>query len=157
MKIKVFFWAVLFLLLTALLPACAAETPPTPEALPAPGVLYAQIAENAALPAMVTLTADELYDVIGIDPAWYSDSAAYFAADGTAPDEILIFLAVDEAAAESLVSVLGTRLQYKRDSAAQYLTENQPMLEGGVVRRDGLTVSLLVTRDMDAVEGCYPK
>jgi hypothetical protein len=64
---------------------------------------------------------------------------------------------VDEAAAVLLENTLNTRLQYKRDSAAQYLTENQPMLENGVVRRDGLTVSLLVAVDMDAIESCYPK
>ncbi|MBE6658994.1 MAG: DUF4358 domain-containing protein [Ruminococcaceae bacterium] len=157
MKTRMLCAVMLVLMLSMLLSACETETPPTVTPLPEPAVLYGQIAEKTTLPAMVTLTADELYDVIGIDPAWYSASAAYFAADGTAPDEILIFLAVDEAAAESLVSVLGTRLQYKQDSASQYLTENQPMLESGVVRRDGLTVSLLVAADMDAVEGCYPE
>ena len=139
------------------LAACTQQTPNAPQALPAPDVLYQTIADAADLVPMLTLTSDELYDVIGIDPAWYTESAAYFAADGTAPDEILIFLAVDEAAAVLLENTLNTRLQYKRDSAAQYLTENQPMLENGVVRRDGLTVSLLVAVDMDAIESCYPK
>ncbi len=157
MKIRILFVTVLLMLFSFSLAACTQQTPNAPQALPAPDVLYQTIADAADLVPMLTLTSDELYDVIGIDPAWYTESAAYFAADGTAPDEILIFLAVDEAAAVLLENTLNTRLQYKRDSAAQYLTENQPMLENGVVRRDGLTVSLLVAVDMDAIESCYPK
>jgi hypothetical protein len=157
LKIRILFVTVLLMLFSFSLAACTQQTPNAPQALPAPDVLYQTIADAADLVPMLTLTSDELYDVIGIDPAWYTESAAYFAADGTAPDEILIFLAVDEAAAVLLENTLNTRLQYKRDSAAQYLTENQPMLENGVVRRDGLTVSLLVAVDMDAIESCYPK
>ena len=154
MKIR-FFSAILFLML--LFSSCggAADASVKIEEPMTPMMLYEQIAQTSGLPAMITLTAEELYDVIGIDPAWYSESAAYFASDGTAPDEILIFLAVDESAADALEGVLYTRLQYKQDSAEQYLTENQPMLENGVVRRDGLMVSLLVCADMDTAEKVY--
>ena len=147
------------LALLCLLSACtdrAEEIQDTAPVVPmTPTALYTQIADAAPLPAMITLTAEELFDVIGIDPAWYTESAAYFAADGTSPDEILIFRAVDDASASALEEVLHARLQYKQDSAAQYLTENQAMLEDGTVRRDGLTVALLVTADMDAVLDVY--
>ena len=141
-----------------LLTACSGSTSDmvSEQTLPAPTALYAQIADAAALEQMITLTADELFDVIGIDPAWYTESAAYFSADGTSPHEVLIFLAVDASAAEALETVLQGRLRYKQDSAAQYLTENQPLLESGIVRRDGLTVSLLVTAEQDAVKALYP-
>jgi hypothetical protein len=92
LKIRILFVTVLLMLFSFSLAACTQQTPNAPQALPAPDVLYQTIADAADLVLMLTLTSDELYDVIGIDPAWYTESAAYFAADGTAPDEILIFL-----------------------------------------------------------------
>ena len=104
---------------------------------------------------MLALTEEILY-MIGVEPQWYTAAAAYVAFSGTSPDEILIFWVADPASVELLEETLDARLQYKRKSAMQYLTENQPVLKNGVVRTDGFTVSLLVTKDMKAVLSVYP-
>lgn len=122
-----------------------------------PAAQYAEIAAAAQLPEMLALTADELLYMIGIEPTWYTDAAAYTALSGTSPEEILIFRAADADAAVLLREALDARLKYKQDSAKLYLTENQDMLRGGTVRTDGLTVSLIVCADMEAALSVYPK
>ncbi len=154
MKVRIFFVTLILTLTFSHLFSCGNKETHS-ATLPMPTELYAQIAQTVSLPDMLTLTAEELYDVIGIDPAWYTASAAYFSVNGTSPEEILIFLAVDETAADALENALRTRLKYKQDSAAQYLTENLPMLNDGIVRRDGLTVSLLVCTDTETVSKLY--
>ncbi len=145
------------IMLLLLLCACTAGAPQNAEAdVSDPAALYAAIAEQAELPEMLALTEEDLLYIVGVEPQWYTAAAAYTALSGTSPDEILIFRAADQASADLLQETLERRLQYKQDSAAQYLTENQPVLKTGVVRADGLTVSLLVTGDMEAVLSVYP-
>ncbi|MBE6560285.1 MAG: DUF4358 domain-containing protein [Ruminococcaceae bacterium] len=136
-----------------LLGACAAKEAAD---VSDPAAVYGAIAEAAELSDMFALTADDLLYMIGIEPEWYTASAAYMATEGTSPEEILIFRAADQASADQILEILQSRLQYKQDSAAQYLTENQGILKDGVVRADGLTVSLIVTKDMEAVLSIYP-
>jgi len=93
---------------------------------------------------------------MGIEPQWYTAAAAYAAADSTSPVEILILRAADDASVGQLKEALESRLKLKQDSARLYLTENQSLLRTGVVRVDGLTVSLLVAEDMEAVLSVYP-
>ena len=121
-----------------------------------PAAVYSVIAEAAEIGDMFALTSEDLLYMIGIEPQWYTASAAYMASEGTSPEEILIFRAADQASADLILETLQNRLQYKQDSAAQYLTENQGILKNGIVRADGLTVSLIVTKDMESVLSIYP-
>ena len=105
---------------------------------------------------MLALSEEELLYMIGVEPEQYTAYAAYTASSGTSPEEILIFRASDEASKEQILETLQNRLHYKQDSAAQYLTENQGILRDGVVRADGLTVSLIVTEDIAAALSVYP-
>jgi len=141
------------LLLLCLTAGCASDTD---AALPAPGELYASISELPDFPEMLELTDEEILYMIGIEPHQYTEAAAYTALSGTSPEEILIFLAADEENADLIEQALRDRLQYKRDSARLYLSENQPLLDAGTVRRDNLTVSLLVIRNADEVLKLYP-
>ena len=52
-------------------------------------------------------------------------------------------------------ALLDQRLEYKQESGQLYLTEDQPMLQAGVVRRDGLTVSLIVSGQADEILRVY--
>jgi len=137
-----------------LLSACTAKHPAAD--LSDPAALYSAMTEVTELGDMFALTDEDLLYMIGVDPQWYTSCAAYMASEGTSPEEILIFRAADAASAERILETLENRLQYKRACAAQYLVENQSLLRDGVVRADGLTVSLIVTEDIEAVHSVYP-
>jgi len=123
--------------------------------LPAPAALFDEISTAAQLPAMTDVAADFLETDTGIDPA-ACDGAVYFLLElGTAPDEIIIVRAKTEADAADIMTRLENRLAYKEESAQVYLTEYLPMIQNGVVRRDGLTVSLIVSDQMEAILKVY--
>ena len=46
-------------------------------------------------------------------------------------------------------------LDYKQECGRLYLTEYQPMLRAGVIRRDGLTVSLIVSGQVEEILRVY--
>ena len=54
-------------------------------------------------------------------------------------------------AAQKIQQKLENRLDYKRQSTEQYFTEYQPMVQAGVVRLDGLVVSLIVSDQVDEI------
>ena len=150
MKKTIAFFAGLLLLFAS----CAAKAPPAD--ISDPSALYEAIAGAAGISDMLALSEEELLYMIGVEPDQYTAYAAYTASSGTSPEEILIFRASDEASKEQILETLQNRLRYKQDSAAQYLTENQGILRDGVVRADGLTVSLIVTENIAAALSVYP-
>ena len=150
MKKVIAFFAGLLLLLAS----CAVKTPTAD--VSDPSALYEAIADAAGISDMLALNEEELLYMIGVEPDQYVAYAAYTASNGTSPEEILIFRASDEASKEQILETLQNRLRYKQNSAAQYLTENQGILRDGVVRADGLTVSLLVVEDITAALSVYP-
>lgn len=130
------------------LPGCGAKK----EASPEPAELYAAIEKQADLPDELTdLTQELLEDFTGISPEEYESAVYYLAEAGLAPDEIAIVKAKDTDSADHIQILLQKRLDDKQKAAENYLTEFMPILKAGVVRRDGLTVSLLVTANMENV------
>lgn len=125
--------------------------------LPAPGELYSAVADAAGLSEMLELTPEELQNLVGIDPEEYVDYAAYQASWGMSPDEIIIVRAVDESKAKDIEEKLKSRVEHKRKSSEVYLTENLPIIDAGVVRRDGVTVSMLITENIEAAQSAYNK
>ncbi len=141
-------------------PAPEATPEPTPEATPAPEPLtpeevYQAIAAVAAFPGMVEMADPYLLDNIGVKPEQYTDAVYYLVEQGTDPDEIVIVSAVDDAAAQDVQAKLEQWLARRIDGAQSYLAENLPILEAGVVRRDGNTVALLITSNIDGVQTVY--
>lgn len=142
--------SILFLLI-ALLSGCGAET----GELPPPDELFAAIQADVDLPEMVDTAETELEDLTGIGPDSYDGAVCYRLYDGLAPDEIIIVRGKDNEAAEKVQELLERRLEYKQESGRLYLTEYQPMLQAGVVRRDGLTVSLIVSEQVEEILKVY--
>ncbi len=152
-------------------PAAHTETPtasqtaePTPEATPeptpaqeplTPEEVYQAIAAVADFPGMVEMADPYLLDNMGVKPEQYTSAVYYLVEQGTDPDEIVIVAAVDDAAAEEIQGKLEQWLTRRIDGAQSYLVENLPILEAGVVRRDGNTVALLITENIDAVQDVY--
>ena len=141
-------WVLLVLLL---LSGCSVET----RELPPPAELYAAVRAEVDLPEMVDTAGTDLEVLTGIEPDSYDSAVCCRLYEGTAPDEIIIVRGRDEKAAGEIQKLLEKRLEYKRESGELYLTQYQPMLRGGVVRRDGLTVSLIVSGQVGEILGLY--
>lgn len=139
------------LILVLLLSGCGARA----KELPAPAELFAAIRAQVELPEMIDTAEADLEALTGIGPDSYENAVCYRLYEGTAPDEIIIVRSRDEEAAGSIQALLEKRLDYKRQSGQLYLTEYQPMLQAGVVRRDGLTVSLIVSAQVQEILRIY--
>jgi hypothetical protein len=119
--------------------------------LPDPSELYAAIADAAELPEMYRIPQELISDYYGIEPDWYISIVAYKCQDILRPDEIVIVKAVSEKAAEDVMARLEAWMAYKEKSAENYFSETVSSIHNGVIRQDGLTVSLLVASDIDSV------
>ena len=139
------------LLIAAGLSACSARQAELPE----PGPLFEMIRQSVHLPEMVDVAADMLEDNTGITAAEYVSAAYYIPADSIVPEEIILIRAVDAAAALAIQEKLESYLAYRVESARVYLTEYMPVLQAGVVRRDGLTVSLIVSEQVSGIISVY--
>ena len=138
-------------LLAVLLSGCETET----RELPPPAELFAAIQADVDLPEMVDTAETDLESLTGIGPDIYDSAVCYRLYEGTAPDEIIIVQGRNNETAEKAQELLEKRLEYKQESGRFYLTEYQPMLQAGIVRRDGLTVSLIVSRQVEEILRLY--
>ncbi len=141
-------WA-LCLLAALVMAGCGggAETSPDPQAV------FSALEEQVALPELVDMTDEYLEMGLGIDPASCDSAVCYLPADGTRPDEIIMVRATDSGKADDIRGKLEDRLAYKEKSAQLYLTENMPVIQAGVIRQDGLTVSLIVSEQAEEICG----
>lgn len=135
------------LVLALLLSGCGSRV----KELPAPAELFAAIQANVDLPEMIDTAETDLEALTGIGPDSYDGAICYRPCEGTAPDEIIIVRCRDEEAAGNAQELLKKRLEYKQESGQLYLTEYQPTLQAGIVRRDGLTVSLIVSKQVEEI------
>ncbi len=128
--------------------APAGQLPPLAE-------LFAAVQAQVELPEMVDTAGTDLEALTGIGPDTYDGAVCYRLLEGTAPDEIIIVRGRDSAAAGAIQERLEKRLEEKREAGRLYLIEYQPMLQAGVVRRDGLTVSLIVSGQVEEISRVY--
>lgn len=108
---------------------------------------------------MVDVADELLLANTGIDPGDCLEAVYYVLAQDIAPDEIILLQAPDEDSAQSMCTALEDWLAYRVEAARTYLTEDMPLLQSGVVRRDGTVVSLLVSPQVEElleVYGQYP-
>ena len=145
-KIEVFFCACLF-------PLCACSAPAAE--LPAPEELFAAIINTVELPEMTDVADDYLESVLGLFPEDCDGAVYYLLAEGIAPDEIVIIRAKDVSSAKDIQKKLEDRLDYKEQAAQLYLTEYTPVIQAGIVRRDGLTLSLIVSEQVEQIVQVY--
>ncbi len=137
--------------LILLLPGCGAKERDMPE----PDQLVVMIQEAVTLPEMIDAGGNYLELLTGISPDSYDGAVCYLLAEGTAPDEIIIIHAKDASSAKTIQHLLENRLAYKAKSVERYFTEYQPVVQAGVVRRDGLTVSLIVSDQVSEITQVY--
>lgn len=68
---------------------------------------------------------------------------------------VRLFPAAGGAAAFGIQEKLESYLEYRIESAQMYLTEYMPVLQAGVIRRDGLTVSLIISELVSEIVSAY--
>jgi len=134
---------ILSLLLTVLLclSACGAQQTVSP----APSDMLSAMAEADLLSGVTEVSAEYLAEELGLDPAGIAEAVYCIPDVLTSPEEIILIRSVSEEDAGEAFSALETRLDYKQKSARLYMTEYAAVLDAGFVRRDGLTVSLVVS------------
>ena len=133
------------------LTACSQEKAELPE----PNELYQAIRASVELPAMSDVTDYMLEVNTGITPDEYDGAVYYIPDEGMAPDQIIIVRAKEQAGAAEIEEKLSAWLTYQEEGSRMYLTEYMPLFQTGVVRRDGLTVSLIVSAQVDEIVKVY--
>jgi hypothetical protein len=104
---------------------------------------------------MFSVPTDIIPDFYGIFPKDYSDAVFMMSADSLLADEIVIILAVDDAAAKRVNGILENRMRIKADEARTYSPEQYSIIGRGMVTTDGLWVSLIVSPDVTALRTAY--
>lgn len=123
--------------------------------LPQPAEIYDRIFESINLPEMIDLPSELFSDYYGIEPEQFESAIAYRSVNGLLPDEIIIIKAVNKSESDKVYKQLKEWLEYKEKSAENYLFETISTIRDGVIRQDGLTVSMIVCEDIDEVVEIY--
>lgn len=142
---------IFLVMLAVLLCSCQKES----RTLPPPIELYEEIQSKLQLGDMVNVVDYMLESNTGIGTDLYEEAVYCILRDSTSPDQVIIICAKDPDAADLIEKQLNSWLAYQIDAARIYMTENMPLLQTGVVRRDGLMVSLIVSSQVDEMLEIY--
>jgi hypothetical protein len=134
------------------LASCSAE-----KELPAPSDLFSAIESEIGSLSMVDLADEMLEGDTGISPDQYSSAVYCLSMAGNSPEEIIIVAAIDAENAKDIEAKLNARFENKAEAVKKYLTEHQTVVNSTVVRRDGLTVSLICSEQVDKIVEIYGK
>lgn len=89
-----------------------------------------------------------LYDFAALD-AHIADSAAYIPI-GITPEEVLVFIANDEAGVKALCDKLTSYIDYQASEYGDYKPSEVPKLDGAVIETKGNVVIYVVSMDNTA-------
>ncbi len=123
--------------------------------LPMPTEVYAAIESGTEIDGMIDVADDFLMTNLGIGEGEYESAVYYITAIGDSCEEIIIVKAKDESGADVIYEKLEGRLEYIEKSAQNYLTEYLPMIASAELRRDGLTLSLIVSPHVEQIKAIY--
>ncbi len=118
-------------------------------------VLYEAVENAGVLPDMQKLPPEDVQDYVGIAPDTYTSACAATARDALLADAVMVFAAKDDDSAKTIEARLNDFLSYRRQEMRDYLPEQYAVLQRAVLRRDGLNVALLVTRDIEKLNLAY--
>ncbi len=153
-------------LLTALcLTACGGNDDATqPDAGNAASVDLAacleQIKTDCALTDARNINNDMLFDTYGIAAEQYKQAACCMAPTDVFPAEVLMFEAVDAAAASAIAEKLELRLQEVKNQSQSYDAENYALAQQCAVNTNGNIVTLFISADfasMNSILASYIK
>ncbi len=113
--------------------------------------LYQQMQDLGVLPEMLPLPDTMVTDFYGIDHADYTDGLYYLSYDSLLADEVVLVEATDDAAAKRIEQALENRLSVKAYEAESYAPEQHAVIQRCAVRRNGLSVALIVSPSFEAL------
>ncbi len=114
-------------------------------------IIMSKIEESVELPAMITLTEENISDFFGIEKAEYSDCYASICEDSLRKDQIVMFKATDSDSAEAIAQKLNNARQNALDETENYLPEQFSLVSGSSVMTDGLYVTFFVSENADII------
>ncbi len=162
---KKFFTLALCLLTALCLTACGGNEEATqPDAGNAASVDLAacleQIKTDCALTDARNINTDMLFDTYGIAAEQYKQAACCMVPTGVFPAEVLMFEAVDAAAASAIAAKLELRLQEVKNQSQSYDAENYALAQQCAVNTNGNIVTLFISADfanMNSILASYIK
>ena len=111
--------------------------------------IYEELLKTEVLPEMMEFPKSMVLDFYGIEETDYTDAVFYQSFDSMLADEVVLILAVDDAAASRIEEMLNTRLEAKAEEAKGYSPEQFAIIEKCSVQRSGRYVGLIVSPEKD--------
>lgn len=117
--------------------------------------IMAEIESKGYLPENpVRLTADDLLDYYGIQPADVKDCAVVQNPSGY-QDEIIVIEAVNSEAAAAIKGILLDQVSYKKDQMQNYDAEMYDILSDCDVVTNGNYIGLFISSQREAINGIF--
>lgn len=114
-----------------------------------PAALASQVASEVAFDEQLTqLDANAVERVFRVDPSLV-ETAVMYVGSGATVDEVSVWEAKDDAAAQQIEATLQSRVDSEKEDYASYKPEEVPKLDNAVLERSGKYVALCVTSDAD--------
>ncbi|NLM87050.1 MAG: DUF4358 domain-containing protein [Clostridiales bacterium] len=117
--------------------------------------VYQALEETGVLPDMLALSEEEALDFLGLETAGIQDSVLMISEDSLLADEVLLLRMKDKAAADTAKTLLDQRMKQKGDEARTYSPEQYAIIQRGRVLRQGLSLALLVSPQVDQLVKAY--
>jgi hypothetical protein len=147
---------VILILLSALLLLAAAgcQKEEQPANVDLKGVL-ADIQEQIPVDGVAELSESDMFDLYGIEAKDLKQFAGYIKMDGVSADEVIMAEGVDADATERIRGHMEDRLNALKNESVKYNAEQYAVVEKCSVRVKGNYVCLLVSPELDKMNGIY--
>ena len=132
--------ALMLALCMVLLCACGAKTAKSSDL----AALKADILAHMDPDDVMELNADDILEMYGIQAADVKQSVALIAKESLNSDEVLLFEAVDDDAAQRVLEKLNNRYQAKLNETENYLPDEYAVIKTCSVVMDGNYVAMIV-------------
>ena len=137
----------LTVLLAVLLSACGAGK--TPSAEFHPGDFYDRLSASHDLSSLVVLDTDAVYNYLGVAPEDYTEGVVALQTDSVRVDEIWVFKAADEAAAERILHTAEFRMEYRAQETRDYFPDQYLVVQLAECVQKGNVVALFISPESE--------
>ena len=143
--------ALMLALCMVLLCACGAKTAKSSDL----AALKADILAHMDPDDVMELNADDILEMYGIQAADVKQSVALIAKESLNSDEVLLFEAVDDAAAQRVFEKLNNRYQAKLNETKDYLPDEYTKISACKVEQSGRYIAMIVSADVEELNKLY--
>lgn len=104
---------------------------------------------------VMELNADDILELYGIQVADVKQCVALIAKESLNSDEVLLFEAVDDAAAKRILEKLNNRYQAKLNETKDYLPDEYTKISACKVEQSGRYIAMIVSADAEELNKLY--